>query len=49
MLQLQRFVLFFLMFCGLGHAGVVVAARVAFVWAGAADVIPMRAGKQSNH
>jgi hypothetical protein len=48
-LQLQLFGLFsFLMFCGAGHAGVVVAARVAVVRAGAADAMPMCADKQSN-
>ncbi len=49
MLQLQLFVLFsFLMFCGAGRAGVVVAARDAVVRAGAADAMPTCAGSQSN-
>jgi hypothetical protein len=39
------FVLFcFVLFCGAGRAGVVAAARVAVVWAGAADAMPMCAG-----
>jgi hypothetical protein len=39
---------FVLMICGAGHAGVVVAARVAVVWAGAADAMPMGTERQSN-
>ncbi len=38
--------LFLLMFCGAGHAGVVVVARDAVVRAGAADAMPMCAGSQ---
>jgi hypothetical protein len=39
---------FVLMFCGAGHACVVVAARVAVVWAGVSHEMSMGTERQSN-